>query len=185
MVAMKPVRSKIFNGREVVGFMSEDAFKRFDWLIETYDIKTIIELGSFVGLSTCYFAERVDRIYTVDNFDVYSQDYPNYVKGEGHVAAAQDQYREFLRNTLPFDNIVGLKMDFMEAVDVLPEVDMVYIDAVQSYKPFRAVLDAYLPKARKVIAGDDAHLSRDVVLRVAKELGGEAPPGERTWWKAL
>ncbi len=76
-------------------------------------------------------------------------------------------------------------MDFLEAVDVLPEVDMVYIDAVQSYPVFKKVVQTYLPKARKVIAGDDANISTQVVGRVAQEIGGTVVRGERTWWKAL
>lgn len=170
-----------FRGRKVVGFMTEAIFDRLDWLIRTYEVKTVVELGAFVGLSTCFMAERVDWVVTVDNFDVRSQDYKSYLRPI-HEPAADEQYAEFLRNTLAYPNIRGLRMDFLEASRLPLEADMVYIDGVQGYPAFKGIVEAWLPKARKVIAGDDTQA--DAVRRVAIEIGAE-PITERTWWKPL
>lgn len=170
-----------FRGRKVVGFMSEQIFDRLDWLISTYKVKTVVELGAFVGLSTCFLAERVDHVWTVDNFDVRAQDYKPYLRPV-HEPAADDQYRTFLENTLAYPNITGIRMGFLEAAGLPLEADMVYIDGVQSYPAFKRIVEAWMPKARTVIAGDDTQA--DAVRRVAEEIGAE-PIIERTWWKPL
>jgi hypothetical protein len=59
---------------------------------------------------------------------------------------------------------------------------MVYIDGVQSYPAFKRIVEAWMPKARKVIAGDDTQAA--AVKRTARELGAEYRKG-RTWWKPL
>lgn len=181
---MKRKNNKIdvaeFRGRQVVGFMSVQNFRRLDWIIREHDVKTIIELGAFVGLSTCFFAERVEHVWTVDHFQVEAQDYPNYLRPI-HESAAQDQYAEFLRNTLAYRNITGIRMSFEEALALPLEADMVYIDAAQPYEKFKAVVDAWVPRARKVIAGDDTQAPG--VRRTVQGLGVEVT--ERTWWKPL
>lgn len=169
-----------FAGRQVVGFMTDETLARLDWLITEYEVKTVIELGAFVGLSTCFMAERVDHVWTVDNFDVRSQDYPSYLR-DIHEAAADDQYKTFLENTLPYRNITGIRMDFLEAAELPLEADMVYIDGVQSYPAFKRIVEAWMPKARKVIAGDDTQAK--AVYRTVREIG--VKPTERTWWKVL
>lgn len=168
-------------GRDVYGFMSEGVLNRLDNLIATHNVRTVIELGAFVGLSTCFMAERVDRIITIDNFDVRSQDFHPYLR-DYHEPIADDQYGEFLRNTLSYPNITGIRMGFLEAAALPIEADMVYIDGVQSYPNFKRIVEAWLPKARKVIAGDDS--MEEPVRRVATEIGA-APIEERTWWKVL
>lgn len=175
------VDSAEFRGREVVGFMTDQTLARLEWLISEHDVKTVIELGAFVGLSTCFMAERVERVITIDNFDVHSQDYPSYLRPI-HEPAAEDQYRTFLENTLAYPNITGIRMDFLEAAELPIEADMVYIDGVQSYPAFKQIVDAWLPKARKVIAGDDTQAK--AVRRTAAEIGA-ARITERTWWKIL
>jgi len=170
-----------FGGRQVVGFMSEGNFKRLDWLITTYEIQSVIELGAFVGLSTCFFAERCQRVITIDNFDVESQDYPRYLRPI-HEPAARDQYAEFLRNTLAYPNITGIHMDFFEAAALPLEADMVYIDAAMPYPKFSELVDVWTPKARKVIAGDDSQAPG--VRQKTVEMGAFHKK-QRTWWKVL
>ena len=162
--------------------MSTAIFDRLDQLIRDHDVKTVVELGAFVGLSACFIAERVDHVWTVDNFDVRAQDYKPYLRPV-HEAAAADQYGEFLRNTLAYPNITGIRMGFLEAAALPLEADMVYIDGVQSYPAFKQIVEAWLPKARKIIAGDDTQSK--VVRRVAKEVCGVTRFTERTWWKIL
>lgn len=178
---MSYVYSKEFNGREVVGFMSQATLSRLDWLVREYDVKTVIELGAFVGLSTIWLAERVERVITIDNFDVNAHtNYKRYVQPM-HEAAASDQYAEFLRNTINYPNIVGIWMDFFEAARLPIEADMVYIDGVQPYPQHRKLVELWLPKARKVIAGDDTKAPS--VKQTCQDLGIEVT--ERTWWKGV
>lgn len=169
-----------FRGRQVVGFMTDHTLRRLDRLIRENNVRTVVELGAFVGLSTCFLAERVERVITIDNFNVEAQDYPKYLRPI-HEPAAEDQYAEFLRNTLAYPNITGIRMDFLEAASLPLEADMVYIDGVQSYPAFKRIVNAWLPKARKVIAGDDTQAK--AVRRTVEELGVKVT--ERTWWKVL
>lgn len=175
---MSIVHSREFDGKEVVGFMDEGNFARFDWLIKTYEITSVIELGAFVGMSTIYFAQRVESVITIDNFDVEAQKgYPRYIRPI-HEHAAANQYRVFLENTLAYPNIRGIVGDFLETASLPITADLVYIDGVQPYEEMLEIVKAWIPKARKVIAGDDAN--HPTVKRVAEEVGADAT--ERTWW---
>jgi predicted O-methyltransferase YrrM len=173
------IYSRDFDGKTVVGFMSERNFARFDWLIDSYEIQSVIELGAFVGMSTIYFAQRVQSVITIDNFDIESQKgYPRYLQPI-HEEAAANQYRVFLENTLRYPNIRGIVGDFLESASLPIEADMVYLDGIQPYPEMLQIVKAWMPKARKIIGGDDA--GHATVQRVAQEVGA-TNTRERTWW---
>lgn len=176
------VWSMTFRGKEVAGFMGRDAMRRLDELIRDHDVRTVLELGSFVGMSTCFFAERVEHVTAVDNFDVYAQDFPDYMHTDAHKAAASDQLNTFLDNTAAYDNIDHIVGDFLAVRPWTPEADLIFVDAVQDAYP--DIVRAYLPRARKIICGDDAAAAP--VQAIIHELGARGLEElSRLWWKIL
>jgi cephalosporin hydroxylase len=183
---MAAVHERKFRGRKVVGFMSDRIFARLAQLIDEYDVDSVIEIGAFVGLSTCWFAERVDSVITVDMFnakalkdrtlDPYVQDH--------HRSAYHNQYPTFLANTLAYPNIRSIKMWSVDAARLPVEADMVYIDGSHSYEEALADIRAWRPHARRVLCGDDNWDKPHMGVKQALAEEGIRDSGERTWWVA-
>jgi cephalosporin hydroxylase len=138
-------------------------------------VKSVIEVGSFVGGSAIWFAQRVDSVVCVDHF--------NPGTAVVHPRSIPDNtYAEFVTNTLPYPNIRGIRMDSLEAA-LLPIVaDMVYIDADHTVEAVYADVDAWRSHALKVICGDDN--GNYGVTEAIKRLG-IPDSGERIWWTSV
>lgn len=160
--------------------MSDGSRRRLASLIREHQVTSVIEVGSFVGLSACFFAERVDDVVCVDTFDAVHEPTFNPV-GMHRVT---DQYQEFLRNTLAYPNIRSIALPSLEAARLPLEADLVYIDAAHTFEAVVADIEAWTPHARKVICGDDNRDPRFGVTEAITSLG-IPDSGERIWWQSL
>lgn len=152
-------------------------------LIEKHHINTAIEVGSFLGLSSVWLAERVDGLTCVDRFVRWEE----LGIGMDGVPNTQSIFGDFERHGIPLDfygvflkniddagvagKITSYKMDSITAAPWVGPADLVYIDADHSYEGCKADIQAYLPKATKVICGDD-FVQRDGfgVIEAVREL---------------
>ena len=174
------VHTATHQDRTVVGYMSEGSRFRLDRLIVEYEVRSVIEVGTFVGMSACFFAERVDQVVCVDTFDAVGSATFNPVGV--HVIA--DQYRTFLANTVAYPNIRHIVLPSLVAA-ALPGLvaDMVYIDADHTYEATVADIVAWRPHARKLMTGDDNGDRRFGVSEAIASLG-IVDSGERIWWQS-
>lgn len=172
-------------GREVVGWMHDGMRSTLQMLIDKYKVKSVIEIGSFVGLSACWFAERVDSVVCVD---IFGKDMMGQVMQEAMKIApaesVENMYELFLANTKAYPNISSYKMPSLQAAAELDiEADLVYIDADHTYEGVTADIAAWTPKARKVVCGDDNIPKWASVQQAAREFGANVD--ERIWWKPV
>ncbi len=174
------VHTATHHGRTVVGYMSQQSRWRLDQLITDYKISSVIEVGSFVGMSACFFAERVDQVTCVDTFDAVGSATFNPVG----VHIIENQYRTFLENTVAYPHIRSIVLPSLEAATLPLSADMVYIDADHTYNAVVADILAWKDHARKLICGDD---NGDKRFGVSQAINTLAIPdsGERIWWKSL
>lgn len=152
-------------------------------LIAKHNIQSVIEIGSFVGLSTVWFAKRVKSVVTIDPFDAITR--INYLRGEWKQAALQ-QFENFQKNTAGFSNIEVLKMTSVEAAD-LPETymaDLIYLDGSHEYVDVSMDILLWLPRAKKILCGDDYTPSWPGVRRAVDELELKMPvdKNQRCWF---
>ncbi len=174
------IHTDTHRGRTVVGYMSEQSQWRLDQLITEYDVRSVVEVGTFVGLSACFFAERVGQVVCVDTFDATNSATFNPVG----VHIIEDQYRTFLENTVAYPNIRHIVLPSLEAATLPLSADMVYIDADHTTEAVVADIEAWIPHARQVICGDD---NGDERFGVSQALTSLRIPdsGERIWWQSL
>lgn len=135
-------------------------------LIEKHHVTSVIEVGSFMGCSALMFAqhESVDTVICVDpgRIDLAKQipdDYGTMIdfwpNGWGVPKIYMGIFVDNLREAGVWYKIVPIRGASVEVVDMLPEVDLVYIDGDHTYVGCSDDINLYLPKAKKVMCGDD------------------------------
>lgn len=178
------MRSEEHRGRIVIGYMNDDVRATLQTLIDRYKVKSVIEVGSFLGLSACWFAERVDSVVCVDVFSRKMSPAMWEIMQRGSSDETLDSmYDVFLENTKAYPNITSYKMPSLEAAELDLEADLVYIDADHTYEGVTADIEAWTPHARKVICGDDNTTQWLSVQQAAREFGANVD--ERVWWKPV
>lgn len=138
----------IYEGNNIPGWMSPTELQ---WLFETAaKMKHIVEIGPWAGRSTHALLTGCSKglVTAVDTWDQES------MKDWGDSAAARFT---FFKNFRKFDNLNILEMPSLEAVNKFrnKSVDMVFIDHTHTYEVVKADIDAWLPKAKKIISGHD------------------------------
>jgi cephalosporin hydroxylase len=167
-------------GRTVVGWLPTPARDTLEMLIDRFDVKTVIEVGSYLGLSACFFAERVDKVVCVDRFD---RKISRFVVESMNTDMA-DHHTLFLQNTAAYPNITSIKADSLEAAEQEDSVaDLIYIDAGHEYEDVKADVEAWRPHARKVVCGDDNQPNWPGVQKYAREIGADV--SGRVWWSPI
>lgn len=131
---------------------------------------TMVEIGSYLGESTCIFAKYFERVISIDPFlDNYD---PNDIACS--FAPFEEVYQQFLINTRSFSNIEHIRMTSDDAVEQIGQVDFVYIDGLHTYEQVKKDIKNYLPKIKKggVIGGHDYHPAwSGVVSAVVESIG--------------
>ena len=128
-----------------------------EWLIRRGNVKIIIEVGSWLGLSTRHLAKTIPEdgiVYAVDhwkgspNEDNSSFDIPNL-------------YRQFLSNVIHENlthKIVPVRMSSLEASQTLKvKPDLIYLDATHDFTNVMLDLIIWFPlvKGHGTMCGDD------------------------------
>ena len=151
-------------------------------LIKEHKIETVVEIGSFVGLSTVWFAERVKKVYTVDPFDALTR--LNYLHGEMKVAA-EKQRENFNRNTNRFKNISVYPMTSESAFKspmIFLSGDLIYIDGSHEYEDVKKDIGMWYGRAGKILSGDDYTESWPGVRQAVDECGHNVNKDQRCWY---
>lgn len=131
-------------------------------LFKDYQIKTVVEVGSWLGASTRHFASLLPsggKVYAVDHWMGSTE----HQLGASHWHSALPHlYDQFLSNVIHAqltDIIVPVRMSSLEAATTLTDlsVDLVYIDASHDTPSVLSDLYAWYPyvKGHGILCGDD------------------------------
>jgi predicted O-methyltransferase YrrM len=104
---------------------------------------TIVEIGSYLGASTCFLAAGCDRkgghVYAIDTWE-------NQALSEG----LRNTYEEFLDNISDYKHKITPIRSFSvdAAQDFSKPIDFIFVDGDHSYEGDMADLEAWLPKLK-------------------------------------
>lgn len=165
----------------IPGWFPEENYRVLDELIKKYNIKTVIEIGSFVGKSTVFFAERCDKVIAIEPFNAL--DNCDYLDDDMKTLA-KNQRAEFDKNTARFNNIVVLPSSSKKAIDEFEELeaDMVFIDGAHDYDNVKLDIGMWFNRAKIVICGDDYSEWWPDVRKAVDEMLLEANKDNRVWY---
>ena len=127
-------------------------------ILEHYQAKTVVEVGSWLGRSTQDIARTIaprgGRVFAVDHFlgSEEHQDIPHL----------PELYEHFLSNMVHWgvaSNVIPIRLESTEAARFLEgtEVDLIYLDASHDTESVLKDLRAWFPyvKGHGVLCGDD------------------------------
>jgi cephalosporin hydroxylase len=161
--------------RDIFGWFPETTADALRGLIKEHDVSTVIEIGSFLGKSTAFFAENVVQTIAIDPFVAWPEGNDN----DDARAAGEDFYEQFKANILEIRShgarladIQVVRKTSVDAYESNPdlEADLVYIDAVHDYKSVFIDCRMWLGRARKIICGDDYDENWPGVMEAVDEL---------------
>lgn len=160
-------------------------------LIEKHTIRTVLEIGSFLGSSAAFIAAHpsIEWVICVDPFEDHT-DWSKMLAERGVPNPYFEPFREALQELGLWYKIISIHGQSQKVAWAMPKVDLVYVDGDHSYESCKADIELYLPKARKVICGDDHHRMPDGnyefpgVARACEEYFGLTGyrVDRRFWW---
>ena len=139
---------------------------------------TILEIGSWVGVSTELFAKSFKQVYAVDPW--------SKTTGINTKYNMRQVEREFDNRTIPYDNIVKRKMTSMQYKNKLlqklkldmykndpDKFDVIYIDGAHDYKNVSLDIKLWKDRAVKFICGHDYYNKFPGVKKAVNEAFGK------------
>lgn len=146
--------------------------KTMEWLIKSNNVKVVVEVGSWFGLSTCHIARTIPEggvVYAVDHW----LGSPHEIHNRFVLA---NLYRQFLSNVIHenlTDKIIPVRMSSEEAAKTLNvKPDLVYIDASHDFNSVCQDLALWYPfvKGHGILCGDDYLFGRTLPVKAAVDL---------------
>ena len=158
-------------------------------LIKDNNIKTVIEIGCFLGKSTSFFVEQGCKVIAIDTFEGAS-DLNDCKAVKKRLPTLFEQFKFNMRELGIEDKVEVYKMrserafyEFWE--DCVDEVDMVYIDGSHDYEDVWFDINNWQEMAKKVICGDDYTKHHDGVRKAVDDLLPDANKLNRVWYKII
>lgn len=173
---------------DVTGWFPVENREELERLIHEHNVRTVVEVGTFLGLSAIWFAARVERVVCVDRWyePANAPNGNNLVSTLEAAKLPKDFFDVFRNNVLRAgvqDKIFPIRGDSNAVHELVEEADLVYIDADHSFEGCSSDIRLYAPKARKVVCGDD-YLVWDSfrVIEAVKSIYPEHKSRGRFWW---
>lgn len=136
-------------------------------LIDSRNVKTVIEVGCWLGKSTRHIASLLPpdgKVFAIDHWNGSIEHQPGQ---SHHHPCLNNLYDHFLSNVIHAgltDKIVPIRMNSLDAAKMLlasitseTHFDLIYIDASHDYESVYADLKAWYPlvKGQGILCGDD------------------------------
>jgi predicted O-methyltransferase YrrM len=134
------------------------------------------EVGCYTGESTKMFLEsgKITLLYAIDIWEDEMNNFKNYAARRGSDHDFSIVEKTFDESMKEF-NVKKLKMYFSEALESLPTLDFIYIDANHDYEFVKDDITNALKKIKKdgLIAGHDYNNETPGVIKAVNEFFGK------------
>lgn len=175
----------------IAGWFGEENRRELARLIVEHNVKSVVEIGSFLGLSAVWFAQRVDSVTCVDLwFEPANHETENNLVGTLRRWDLPNDFFPLFRDNVMrsglWHKIRPVRGNSHFVYGEVPFVDLAYIDGDHSYEGCKRDIEIYREKARVVLCGDD-YVEREgfgVIEAVNELLPGHKSAG-CFWWAEL
>ena len=139
-----------YRGNTIGGWMGDEE------LVFLYNqatqMRNVVEIGSWLGRSShALLSGCKGTVYCIDHFKGSPEDETK------DLALTRNVHWEFFKNVGTFPNLTCIKMGSLDAVKFFSDksIDMIFIDGAHDEKSFRADMEAWIPKCKKLLCGHD------------------------------
>jgi len=138
-------------------FSHENMTDIMQWASQRGEIHTVIELGSWLGKSTRFFADLADLVIAIDHWEGS----PEHHLPDRHDVRErlQNLFPSFLRNCRGYEDVIApVRATTVDAAQLeFPPADIIYVDADHSFEGVLADLRNFFPKRAPggLFCGDD------------------------------
>ena len=172
----------------IAGWFARENRETLHGLIRQHNVRSVVEIGSFLGLSAVWFAQRVEQVTCIDTWreDAEEETQNNLLLTLRRWDLPRDFFGLFRDNVMRsghWHKILPIRGDSAAMLPQVADADLVYIDGDHSYEGCKRDITLYGPHARKIICGDD-YTDREgfgVIQAVSECLPGAQHIGP-FWW---
>lgn len=160
--------------------------KQLKSLLDKYNSQVIVEVGSWLGLSTSFLAKNTTgKVYAVDTW-LGSEEHHTFPEYANKLPTL---YQQFLSNMIHLslcNKVIPIRMTSLEAattLDVLP--DLVYIDAAHDEESVFNDIKAWYQKLKinGIMCGDDwGHIPVQTAVKRAASLFNQNITSSAEFW---
>ncbi len=162
----------------IEGWMLES---ELEWIASIAEqVHSSAEVGCWKGRTTSVLLENTKGpVYAVDHWK--GSEFER--EGPHREATERDIFADFMGNVGHFSNLCVRRGNSTEVAPALPLIDFVFIDAGHTYEEVKADLEAWTPKALRIIAGHDFQYP-DVQQAVIEKFGDrvKVAPDTTIWY---
>lgn len=175
----------------IAGWFARENRETLARLIADHQIDSVTEIGSFMGLSAVWFAQRVRQVHCVDRWHEESNvpNENNLVGTLNRWELPRDFFHLFRENILRsglWHKILPIRGNSHTVAGEVPDADLVYIDGDHSYEGCKKDIEVYLPKTRKIVCGDDYSVREGFgVIEAVTELFPQHKHCGPFWWAVI
>lgn len=160
--------------KSIEGWMTEEELACLTGLAAACD--SVTEIGSWKGRSTfALLSACKGPVYAVDHWKGSKDE----VYGPHAEAVTGDVFNQFMQNVGHFPNLKVRQKSSLDAIPLVPNCDLVFIDGSHDYDSVAADIKAWRPKARKILCGHDYNWPG--VKQAVDELVGEVRTVGSIW----
>lgn len=168
---------------DLYGWFPEDNKKVLSNLIKELDVKTVLEIGCFLGKSTNFFVEQGCTVTSVDTF-AGASDLNRCKEVEKRLPNLYEQFLFNLKALNIQDKVTVFKGTSEDAFysDIRKDFDLVFIDGSHEYDDVVKDISLWGTMAIKVLCGDDYNDIHPGVKKAVDELLPNANKDHRCWY---
>jgi len=170
---------------DLYGWMPQENRQVLKKLIKQNDIKTVIEIGCFLGKSTHFFAKRGCHVLSIDTFEG-AKDLNRCKEVIPRLPNLFEQFKFNMQALGLTDRVSWFKGTSADAHKIFKHsADLVYIDGSHEYEDVINDINLWMPRATKIICGDDYSGNHPGVTQAVDELIPNANTKNRVWFKKI
>jgi predicted O-methyltransferase YrrM len=173
---------------DLAGWMPVGNARMLRKLIQKYDVKTVLEVGPFCGLSTLLLALNTEHVTTIDTFAGDPSDavfsIPSVLARVGSQRDIFDGNMEAFGVAEKVEVLTGRSHDVLDAMKGRT-FDLVYIDGAHDFETAYGDILRALPMATKVLCGDDYSATWPGVRKAVDQLVPKANTDQWLWYQTM
>lgn len=172
---------------DLYGWFPKENEETLAKLIKENNIKTVIEIGCFLGKSTKFFVDQGCDVVSIDTFEGAS----DLNRCEEVIKRLPNLYEQFLFNLKELgieDKVTVFKGTSEDAYNYFtysksPNADLIFIDGSHEYEDVKNDIKMWSQRYKKVLCGDDYTDAHEDVKKAVNELLPNSNKNQRLWYQ--